>query len=254
MRYKTVEVAPFHYNYRAYNKLTAECVERDSLTGAVAFVNGQPRRHPQQPRLSYTLKLEAETRYISHHIRVYNGEGEVEQRIAGFSFMSRNRVRDKAVYASAPAADWVVINPLGEAASKDDIEAAFRALPYVSRWETSHAERHRRNLSKERRLIRVKGSPRKVKASCQVVPDTYSGYRNEESYSNLVRGYYGRPRTTSERRKAEGHINEYGEGLVRGKRRPHMLPSYWDDKPCSMWDTEKNWKHGTKRRKQWIPN
>ncbi len=62
-------------------------------------------------------------------------------------------------------------------------------------------------------------------------------------------GYLKKPKTTQERRIACGHM---AEGIyVRGKRRAHILPDYWDDEVISDRSC-KNWKHQSRKRKQWM--
>ncbi len=61
--------------------------------------------------------------------------------------------------------------------------------------------------------------------------------------------YLKRPKTTQEKRVACGHM---AEGIyIRGKRRKTSLPNYWDDK--KIYDVDcKNWKHQSRKRKQWM--
>jgi hypothetical protein len=63
--------------------------------------------------------------------------------------------------------------------------------------------------------------------------------------------YYRTIKTTNERRQNELHQKEYGEYIVRGKRKNKALPSSWDDRVASAFDTHKSWKHNSKRKHQW---
>lgn len=63
--------------------------------------------------------------------------------------------------------------------------------------------------------------------------------------------YWRGVRTTNEIRQNAAHIAEYGETFVRGKRRRYNIPTSWDDRPNSQWDTRKSWKHNSKRKHQW---
>jgi len=60
--------------------------------------------------------------------------------------------------------------------------------------------------------------------------------------------YYKRPKTTQERRWSCAH-KEY----VRGKRRNHLLPNAYDDKPRGDIDNRKCWKN-KKVKRQWMKN
>ena len=66
-----------------------------------------------------------------------------------------------------------------------------------------------------------------------------------------VRGFhcwYRTPKTTQERRWSFAH-GKY----VRGKRRAHILPNTWDDKPRGDIHNRKCWKN-KKIKKQWMKN
>lgn len=60
--------------------------------------------------------------------------------------------------------------------------------------------------------------------------------------------FYRRPKTQAERRANQG-IPEDGEPVVRGARKPHSLPSAWDDIRRSR--VERNWKSQHKGQKAW---
>lgn len=90
-------------------------------------------------------------------------------------------------------------------------------------------------------------------------PFLYSrfGYRPrydppKREWVNNRRHQYFRPiHTRPEMRWNEAHCRDIDPEIVRGRRRGRELPdSYWD-LPCSMWDTDKSWKHNSKRKHQW---
>jgi len=62
------------------------------------------------------------------------------------------------------------------------------------------------------------------------------------------KSYYKCPKTTQERKWSFAD-REY----VRGKRRGHMLPNTWDDRPRGDIDNRKCWKNKNIRR-QWMKN
>ena len=62
------------------------------------------------------------------------------------------------------------------------------------------------------------------------------------------RNYYKCPKTTQERRWSFAHSN-----YVRGKRRSHVLPNTWDDRPRSDVSNRKCWK-SKKIKRQWMKN
>lgn len=64
--------------------------------------------------------------------------------------------------------------------------------------------------------------------------------------------YFRGVKTANEIRQNNGHVNEYGESIVRGRRRKSNIPTSWDDLPNSRRHTRRSWKHNTKRRHQWM--
>ncbi len=224
MRQKTIEVPPYKHTFRVFNKALKEfSKEFEELFDAIDYVlkkdsNRRPYFWWAEYKFSFVLHSEAP---------VY-----------------RWGIRSKEEPLPAPLN--VIINDIGEIVSKDDIRDAFNSNPY------SKDSQSRRKYTNEvrKRLLRIKGSPNKIKQSCEHVPWYW---RDEMSYSNRVLGNYARPGTLREKKDSEGHILEYGEGIVRGARRPRQLRDTYDDKQISMWGVQNSWKHHSKRRKQWIP-
>lgn len=226
MRYKTKEVPPYTNTFRVFNKSDRKVhVEFVDLNDAVDFVYGKVKiRYYNYERISFTLKDESDFVY------------------APYSYYSKV----KTVY-TAKASPWVILTDLGDIVSKEEINEARRSIykyrDYHSRWDRYELNR--------KRLNDKKGSGLKIKGSYKTVEDV--DRHGDVSYTNLVRSYGRRPNTTQEKRMSEAHMDEYGENIVRGGRRPHSLPCSWSDYPVSAWGTEKSWKHNSKRRKQWIP-
>lgn len=72
-----------------------------------------------------------------------------------------------------------------------------------------------------------------------------------EYFTIQVVGYGRHPKTTNERRQNAAHCEEYGEWVVRGKRRGYNLPTSWEDRPLGVWKLKASWKHKSKRSKQY---
>jgi len=81
---------------------------------------------------------------------------------------------------------------------------------------------------------------------------TYENSRKFKEYDDfIIGGCHRKFSTTHERRQNIHAIMEYGDTIVRGKRRGHNLPNTWDDLPNRSWGAASSWKHNSKRRKQW---
>lgn len=237
---KTVEVTPYTHTYRAFNKHTgATHGNFDSIADAVNFAKNQPRRHRRQDALSYTRKLEADKLY-ERDTYVYDYHCPTKR-----WYETRRRVVLESYHY--PAGDWVIVNDLGEVAEKADVEAALRKTYRNYGWGSWDAW----YMMHGARLTRIKGSGDKVKESCaRVLEDRGYG----DSYTNINRrGYHRIIGTTNEKRQTAGHMDEYGQSIVRGRRRPRLLPDNWDDRGISLSRSETSWKHHSKRRKQWKP-
>jgi hypothetical protein len=235
MRFKTVEVNPYTHTYCAFNKHTGETYgDFDCLHEATNFATGQPRRHERQATFSYTLKRESPDSHEVYKGRVFDDTGASWQRRYG-----------RSIYVTVyhPAPDWVILDDLGDLVPENEVKRASAYRYRNHNWET----RLERYALKGVRLTRIKGSGNKIKASCEQVPESWRG----GGYDNRIRGYHRGPKTTRERRLNEAHVADYGWELVRGRRR--CLPSNWDDRAVSIYKSEDNWKHHSKRRKQWKP-
>lgn len=219
MRHKTIEVPPYKHTYRVYNKALKEFSEVfeeliDAVEYAVRHITGKHRLTWWwiENKISYVMHTEGPTYYYGRDI---------------------------------PPALNVIVNDLGDPVSKEEIRDC--SVGYKSR---NYEGRHKYRDENKMRMLRVKGSPAKIKKSCEHVPWYWC---DEVGYTTLVLGYGKRVSTMNEKKANEGHIDEYGDCIVRGARRPRHLPDAWDDKPIAIWDTMYSWKHNSKRRKQWIP-
>jgi hypothetical protein len=233
---KVVEVEPFTPTYRAYNKVTGEYHgEFVRLIDAIHFVEAkfQPAYY-EQSLLSFTLRLEPEIKIV----RVVRGSGWWDE--------TTKRVRYTKDVKYVDPSQWVIVDELGIVnEGRVKLERVTYRRERDQRWEDYTRKRN----ATDARMVRAKGSTNKVKASCVRVADT----SDLEGYSTPQRNYFRRPQTTNEHRWNLAHSEEYGPGIVRGRRSGKNLVDAWDDRPVSIWDTERSWKHHSKRRKQWKP-
>ena len=142
----------------------------------------------------------------------------------------------------------VMYNNLGAVIHPDEIARHKLIAPVIKPWQDKWKERAaRRNMKDSRRLWKA-GNPDKLKYDWSVKEsrDVYG----DISYDNHCR-FYRRIRTAQARRMAVAHCEEYGNEMVRGKRRHRNLLTSWDDISSSMWYTQESWKHHSKRAKQW---
>lgn len=243
MQNQTVEVTPHHYTVRAYNKATGKvCGEFDCVRDAADFIKAQPLKHPQQPRFSHTLKLEPQYKYWVRSWKRYDCEPVP---------FKHNRVRWNEEFAYAPAAEWVIIDHLFQPVDRRSVELASYGYRYR---DTNNGVKEALRESMQARLVRVKGSARKVKRGYEKVIRYWGGiFGGEHHYTSLRHAYYRAPQSQNERRTSCGHVDEYGEEMVRGRRRWNNLKDTYDDLNSVVYHTEKSWKHHSKRRKQWVP-
>jgi hypothetical protein len=236
MHQKVIDVTPYQHTYYACNKHTGEVSgDFDCLQKIVQAISAKPRRHPKQDAFSFTRKLEADKKHLSYnHVYDYTVKDW---------WSTRTRVVAENYYYPAP--DWVIVNDLGEIVDREAVNAATRATYRRTNWEL----REERCNMLHSRLLRRKGSGAKIKTNCTVVPShgRYGGYES------LVYGYYRVPQTRNEMAQNAGHEDEYGEWMVRGRRRGKNLPNSYSDRPRAIREAENSWKHHSRRKKQWVP-
>ncbi len=224
MKNKVVNVDPYIEIYKVIDKRTNDIVvESTSIYDLYLFIMSETSTFPYgRNRISYTLKKEADTLH-------FRG-----------SFSNRE-------YIKYPPANYVIVDHYRNAIGEERIREE-RIANYVNK-------RKPEKLDYGKYLVRVADDTRKIKSTYRTYKYVWhSAYYNEARvYYSLAeqRGYYRRPRTMSERKAACGHIDEYGEVLVRAKRNHKNLPNSYDDLPSDIYGTMKSWKHNSKRRKQW---
>lgn len=236
MRYKTKEVEQYQPKYRVFDKSERKfCAEFDELYDAVVYCGANAVYYRWDvPKISYTLKTESE--YEAGNWKFVHFGKEMR------------RVYERESY---PAAKFVILTDLGDVVTKEQVEEARRAN-YVykhSRWQNPSWEEQQFN--RDSRLVYTKGSPKKIKKAYRKV---YCGEgRWGHDFRNEVWVYYRHPKTHGEIKQACAHADEYGEQIVRAKRRYNNVPDAWDEYCSDVWGTQKSWKHNSKRRKQWVP-
>lgn len=235
MRYKTKEVEQHRVKYRVFDKEQREsCPEFEDLYDAIVYCEVHAKnKHWNAPKISYTLKAEAEYKEVRIGYRL---------------------VYDKLIQVYEnfyhPAAKFVILTDLGDVVSDEEIDEA-RKLNRVwksGRWGPEWKEYC---YQRDSRLVCSRGSPKKIK---QTYRKFYKGFgRWGHDFSRVIWSYYRHPRTHGEIKQACAHADEYGEQIVRAKRRYNNVPDAWDEYRSDVCRTEKSWKHNSKRRKQWVP-
>lgn len=235
MRYKTKEVEQHRVKYRVFDKEQRQfCSEFEDLYDAIVYceVHAETKRW-NVPKISHTLKTEAEYKEVRTGYRLV--------------YDKLIRVYENFYY---PAAKFVILTDLGDVVGKEEIDEA-RKLNRVwknGRWGPEWEEYC---YQRDSRLVCSKGSPKKIK---QTYRKFYKGFgRWGHDFSRVIWSYYRHPRTHGEKKQACAHADEYGEQIVRAKRRYNNVPDAWDEYCSDVYRTEKSWKHNSKRRKQWIP-
>lgn len=235
MRYKTKEVEQHRVKYRVFDKEQRKfCSEFEDLYDAIVYceVNAEVKRWGI-PKISYTLKTEGEYSEIHSRYDIVDGA-----------------FRRTYYTTKHPAAKFVILTDLGDVVGEKEVDEC-RKLNRV--WKNGRwgAEWRREQFDRDSRLVYTKGSPKKIKKAYRKI---YVGMgRWGHDFRNEVWVYYRHPRTHGEIKQACAHADEYGEQIVRAKRRYKNVPDAWDDYCSNVYRTEKSWKHNSKRRKQWVP-
>lgn len=95
-----------------------------------------------------------------------------------------------------------------------------------------------------------KNDPNKVKKG-YFHAFVFEKWNRRYHYDYKIGGIYRTIRTTNERRQTSGHVSEYGESIVRGRRRGKNLADAWDDYLNHSTNSASSWKHNSRRRHQW---
>ena len=241
---KLHNVAPFKYSYIVTNLYTGKKFEADTIGEALWYAK--------------LLMKDSLGSYIGYsgHIAEYfnNGTGRKANHWIGYTehkaySWSRAYIRQ---YVRRDAFPLVMQNNLGAIIHPDEIAEHRVTPPPVSgkSYKQKADEREARRTKEQARRVWTKDNVNKLKMHYSVVPnpDWWSEY--DEMWCS---SYHRRIKTTQEHRMNEAHMSEYGDEMVRGKRRYRQLPNSWDDVPTGIWDGRKCWKHNSKRRKQWVP-
>jgi hypothetical protein len=122
-------------------------------------------------------------------------------------------------------------------------------VPRYRNWR--YKERYEKPLD----VVYTKKNPNKIKKGYFDNGERYGWRRSHinpwHHYPYISMGYFRAVKTQNERRQNAAIIADYGDNVVRGRRRSKQLPSAWDDIPVHSWDLVKSWKHNSKRRHQW---
>lgn len=235
MRYKTKEVEQHQVKYRVFDKTQKKfCDEFEDLYDAIVYceVHAETKRW-NVPKISHTFKTEAEYKEV-----------RIEHRLVYDKFVL---VYENFYY---PAAKFVILTDLGDVVGKEDIDEA-RKLNRVWKNGRRWLEWEEYCYKRDSRLVCSRGSPKNIKQTYRKI---YRGFGQwGHDFRNEVWSYYRSPRTHGEIKQACAHADEYGEQIVRAKRRYHSIPNARDELRSDVYSTQKSWKHNSKRRKQWIP-
>lgn len=236
MRYKTKEVEQHRVKYRVFDKEQRQfCSEFEDLYDAIVYceVNTETKRW-NIPKISHTLKTESDY-------------SEMRTKLERVDGVFRRTVLDFIKY---PAAKFVILNDLGDVVGKEEVDSC-RKLNRPRKAERARMLWEKSQFRRNVRLVCSRGSPKKIK---QTYRKFYKGFgRWGHDFSRVIWSYYRHPRTHGEIKQACAHADEYGEQIVRAKRRYNNVPDAWDEYCSDVYRTEKSWKHNSKRRKQWVP-
>lgn len=118
-------------------------------------------------------------------------------------------------------------------------------------WE----EKQARYDKMQSNLKRVKGNPNKLKSHCILHEWFFHSF-----YFGVVRhwrndavGYFRTVNTRNEMSQTSLHCVEYGESIVRGRRRGQNLPNSYSDRAVSAMRSWSSWKTNSKRKRQYKP-
>lgn len=240
---KLQQIEAFPYTYTIKNLYTNKTVEGDTIGEALWKARGYLLKDEVGHLTSYTI--DSIYKFFNNGFgRKCNYWLELKE----FKPYKWSKYSYLAGYVRDDAYPLVMYNNLGAIIHPDEIarhtpvRPAFK--PYVSKWEEKQA---RRNMQEARRLW-TNSNPNKLKFDWSVKESRDRD--GDISYENHCR-YYRRIRTAQARRMAVAHCEEYGNEMVRGKRRHRNLVTSWDDISSSMWYSQESWKHHSKRAKQW---
>ena len=221
---KLHEVEPYRYTYRLYNRENHQFVgEFVTPHEALDYLRNRADRNNRFDKLSDKL---------THWVEP-------------FPYKTKYGV---TTYYYDVEGRWALVNNLGDLVPAKEAYEGYR--PYRYR---NNNTKYDYNCS---RLVKTKDDGKKIKtnyARVMVPANSWGHWCREAYYDNPIRGCYRQINTYNEVRANAAHADEYGDEMIRGRRRGRNLPNAYDDPMCSAWDAEWSWKHHSKRRKQWIP-
>lgn len=118
-----------------------------------------------------------------------------------------------------------------------------------SSWNVRRSQWYYHRELTDRNLCKCKGDGKKIKKGWSTIKTVDN---DGETRYDIVANSFRSVNTKNEQTANSAHMDEYGQEMVRGKRR--KLPTAWDDVQSSYWGCRRSWKHHSKRRKQWMPN
>jgi len=145
---------------------------------------------------------------------------------------------------------FMILDKFGEVVPKEVVFSAHIEKYFAVRREKLRIAMEERTALYDKRLtlrVKRKGSANKIKHSYSVVKTKYA-YGSDRIMMRLI-GYTRNVATLNEKKQNEAHCLEYGEVMVRARRR--NLPDSWSDIRISGRNCDTSWKHNSKRRKQW---
>ncbi len=249
MAKKLHDIAPFRVTYTVKNIYTGEKFEEiDSIPKALHYAKQLVRFAPEK-RVRYTVYGAS----IDYHCSLYglfadsfhkNAHGwvthiEHKSRWSKYVWMKpvvRSDVRPIIIYDN-----------LGNIITANELFQHKPEAPSYKPWKNRDQWYHHRELT-DRNLCKRKGDGKKIKSDWATV-ETIDNF-GEVDY-DCGHAYFRTVNTKNEQTQNTAHVEEYGQEIVRGRRR--NLVSSWDDISSGYWGCRRSWKHNSKRRKQWVP-
>lgn len=222
MKRKTYKTKPFAYTYKVYDKYDGVCIFQSTDVGEAYDVLHEHRHE--------TVLVSVYTNFF-HSYKHGMVQKSWENRVPRYELLDHFG------------------NEVPREKYRDAYEKRFPR--YRHNWWKKYEEVPRNAVT----VCSTKKNPNKIKRGYYYAYswDDYNWGNYHKDY--VVGGYHRTFSTTPERRRNAADVDDYGEeygqNIVRGRRRGHNLPDAYDDYPNSVNDTIKSWKHHSKRKKQW---
>ena len=215
MKKKTIPTKPFQYNFKIWNTSEDVCV----------YIGSTPKEVYDEYRYFYGDWIYKEVSIPRN--RYYYDSAAPKTRL----------VRDYRMY--------IILDHFGDQIPFDDLHEKYRK-PYK-------AYQYPCNCDNVPDVRYVKGNPNKIKRGYGISNAWWCESINPYESAYITDYYHRSFSTTPEHRRNAADIADYGEELVRGRRRKCNLPTSWDDKMNMASRQATSWKTHSKRRKQWKP-